>query len=182
LEFVSSDGLSLAFSASNDGTLKLWDMASGKEFRTLDGHTAGATCVAIAPGGRAAISCSNDKTLKLWDFARGVTIRAFEPRVAAARAKLQQSSSDPSALATLGEWYAFQGLDQWAVDFFSRARECGAAVSPLTLGRCYWNLDRYADARREFEIALEQSKDPAEQTYLGWCIQRIDSEMESRPQ
>ena len=139
-------------------------------------------CVAIAADGRTVVSGSRDKTLKLWDFTRGVTQRAFEPRVAAAQARLQQAPGDPVALATLGEWYAFRGMDHWAVDLLVRARERGAAVAPLMLARCYWNLNRNADARREFQIALEQSKDPGEQTYLGWCIQAIDTEPERKRQ
>ena len=138
-----------------------------------------------SPLPRTAERCSRasaDKTLKLWDFTRGVAHRAFEPRVAAAQARLQQAAGDPAALATLGEWYAFRGMDHWAVDFLGRARERGAAVAPLTLARCYWNLNRNAEARREFQIALEQSKDPGEQTYLGWCIQAIDTEPERKRQ
>ena len=119
---------------------------------------------------------------RLWDFTRGVAHRAFEPRVAAAQARLRQAAGDPVALATLGEWYAFRGMDHWAVEFLSRARERGAAVAPLTLARCYWNLNRNVEARREFQIALEQSRDPGEQTYLGWCIQAIDTEPERKRQ
>ncbi len=171
-----------ALSGSSDKTLKLWDMASGKELRTLTGHSDSRWEFAIATDGRAVLSGSYDKPLELWDFTRGVTQRAFEPRVAAAQAKLQQAAGDPGALATLGEWYAFRRMDHWAVDFLVRARERGAAIDPRKLARCYWNLNRNSDARREFQIALEQSTDPGERTYLGWCIQAIDTEPERRRQ
>ena len=90
--------------------------------------------------------------------------------------------------ATLPPWQLSENgtpsaaIDHWAVELLGRARERGAAVAPLTLARCYWNLNRNADARREFQIALEQSKDPGEQTYLGWCIQAIDNEPERKRQ
>jgi eukaryotic-like serine/threonine-protein kinase len=171
-----------AFSASNDKTLKLWDLTSGKELRVLSAHSEHVSSVAIAADGRTVLSGSHDKTLKLWDFNRGVIHRAFEPRVAAAQARLKAAAGDPGALATLGEWYAFRGVNHWAVGFLVRARERGAAVAPLTLARCYWNLNRNGDARREFQIALEQSNDSAERTYLGWCIQAIDSEPERKRQ
>ena len=178
---IAPDGRT-ALSGSEDKTLKLWDLASGKELRTFTGHSDEVSSVAIAPDGRTVLSGSYDKTLKLWDFTRGVAQRAFEPRVAAAQARLQQAAGDPAALATLGEWYAFRGMDHWAVEFLGRARERGAAVAPLTLARCYWNLNRNGEARREFQIALEQSKDPGERTYLGWCIQAIDTEPERKRQ
>ena len=178
---IAPDGRT-ALSGSWDKTLKLWDLASGKELRTFTGHSGGVTSVAIAPDGRTALSGSRDKTLRLWDFTRGVAHRAFEPRVAAAQARLQQAAGDPAALATLGEWYAFRGMDHWAVELLGRARERGAAVAPLTLARCYWNLNRNGEARREFQIALEQSTETGEPTYLGWCIQAIDTEPERKRQ
>ncbi len=169
-----------AVSGGWDKTLKLWDLATGRELRTFTGHSTPVASVAIAPDGRTVLSGSG--TLVLWDFTRGVTHRAFEPRVAAAQARLQQAAGDPVALAILGEWYAFRGMDQWAVEFLGRARERGAAIAPLTLARCYWNLDRNAEARREFRIALEQSEEPGERTYLGRCIQAIDTERERKRQ
>jgi tetratricopeptide (TPR) repeat protein len=165
-----------AFSGGGDQTLKLWDLNTGKELRTFIGHSHAVSSVAIAPDGRTALSGSDDNSLKVWDFAWVSAQRDFEPRVAAAQQKLRQSPNDAAALATLGDWYALRGVDHWAVDFLTRARERGAAVAPLALARCYWNLDRLAEARKEFQAALEQSEDKAERTYLGWCLAAIDIE------
>ncbi len=171
-----------ALSGSAGGVLTLWDLASGKELRTFSGHSGSLITLAITPDGRSGLSGSADRTLMLWDFTHGVAHRAYETRVAAAQSRLQQAAGDPAALATLGVWYAFRGMDHWAVEFLGRARERGASVAPLTLARCYWNLNRNGEARREFQIALEQSKDPGETTYLRWCIQAIDTEPERKRQ
>jgi len=176
---IAPDGRT-ALSGSWDNSLKLWDLNTGKELRAFPGHSEFVYSVALAPNGRTALSGSGDQTLKLWDFARGSAQRDFEPRVAAAQQKLQQSANDSAALATLGEWYAFRGLDHWAIELLTRAREQGAAVAPLTLARCYWNLDRLAEARQEFQAALEESEDKAERTYLGWCLAAIDTEPQLR--
>jgi WD domain, G-beta repeat len=178
---IAPDGR-MAISGGVDKTLKLWDLATGKELRTFNGHSDVVSSVAIAPDGRSVISGSYDKTLKLWDFSRGIAQRAFEPRVAAAQATLQKAPGDPGALAILGAWYAFRGMDHWAVDLLCRARVRGAAVAPLTLARSYWKLSRNGDARREFQIAVEQSKDQKELTYLRWCIEAIDTEPERKRQ
>jgi WD40 repeat protein len=48
--------------------LKLWDLESGCELASFEGHTAGVTCVAVAPSGRFAVSGSADKTLRVWEL------------------------------------------------------------------------------------------------------------------
>ena len=73
----SPDGRT-ALSGSNDYTLKLWDIASGRELRTFKGHTGNVRSVAISPDGRTALSGSDDKTLKLWDITSGHEIHTFQ--------------------------------------------------------------------------------------------------------
>src|SRR5436305_754191 len=60
----SPDGKTLA-SASSDKTIKLWDVATGKEQATLNGHTDGVSSVAFSPDGKTLASGSSDKTIKL---------------------------------------------------------------------------------------------------------------------
>jgi WD40 repeat protein len=73
---ISPDGRS-ALSGSDDGTLKLWDLAAGKELRSFAGHMHRVNSVAISPDGRSALSGSGDGTLKLWDLTPGRDLRTF---------------------------------------------------------------------------------------------------------
>ena len=73
---ISADGLR-ALSGSDDNTLKLWDIETGKEIRTFTGHTNGVISVAISSDGRRALSGSGDNTLKLWDIETGKEIKTF---------------------------------------------------------------------------------------------------------
>ena len=66
----SSDGKTLA-SGSEDNTIKLWDVATGKERFTLKGHTQPVWSVAFSPDGMTLASGSWDGTTKLWDVATG---------------------------------------------------------------------------------------------------------------
>ncbi len=74
---VTPDGRR-AISASDDNTLKVWDMETGDEIRTLKGHTGWVLAVSVTPDGRRAISASFDKTLKVWDMETGDEIRTLK--------------------------------------------------------------------------------------------------------
>jgi hypothetical protein len=73
---VTSDGR-FAVSASQDKTLKVWDLGTGQAVRTLQVHASSVTGVTVTSDGRIAVSASEDKTLKVWDLATGQTITAL---------------------------------------------------------------------------------------------------------
>jgi WD40 repeat protein len=66
-----------AVSASGDLTLKLWDLASGRELRTFFGHSDSVNAVAVSPDGQRAVSASSDQTLKIWDLSSGRELRTL---------------------------------------------------------------------------------------------------------
>jgi WD40 repeat protein len=67
---VTPDGR-LAVSAHLDGTLKVWEVATGRQVHTLTGHQAMVLAVAVTPDGRQAVSGSQDGTLKVWQMETG---------------------------------------------------------------------------------------------------------------
>ena len=65
---------------------RLWEAASGREIRRLEGHGAPAvTSVAFAPDGRTILTGSWDKTARLWEAASGREIRRLEGHGAGVR-------------------------------------------------------------------------------------------------
>jgi WD40 repeat protein len=64
---VTPDGKRVV-SASNDQTLKVWELATGRALATLEGHTRKVTACAVTPDGGRVVSASWDKTLKVWDL------------------------------------------------------------------------------------------------------------------
>ncbi|MFO0953845.1 MAG: AAA family ATPase [Isosphaeraceae bacterium] len=78
-------------SGSDDGTIRLWDAANGRELAVLRGHEFAVTCAAFDPDGGRVVSGSDDGTIRLWDTANGqelnvlhghegwVTSAAFDP-------------------------------------------------------------------------------------------------------
>jgi WD40 repeat protein len=68
-----------AVSTSSDTTLKVWDLDTGRDVRTLEGHSEEVfSGVAVTPDGKRAVSASADKTLRLWDLDTGSVLRILE--------------------------------------------------------------------------------------------------------
>jgi len=66
----SPDG-ALLTTASADGTVRLWDGATGQHRSTVTGHTDWVTGVAFSPDGTLLATASADHTVRLWDPTTG---------------------------------------------------------------------------------------------------------------
>jgi hypothetical protein len=73
------DGRTLAAGpAPQDGkTIRLWEVATGKERQRLVGTKDFVNPLAFTPDGKTLISASADQTMQLWDLARGRQYRLF---------------------------------------------------------------------------------------------------------
>ncbi len=64
----SPDGKTVAV-GSSDGTVRLVGIASGREARVLQGHSARVNSVAFSPDGQTLASASDDNTVRIWQVA-----------------------------------------------------------------------------------------------------------------
>jgi WD40 repeat protein len=155
------------------------DVTQTKPLYAFAGHQDAVTHVAASPLGQCIASASRDHTVRIWDLARPLRYHDFETRLSQARAALASAPNDPAAILTFADWYAFRGVDDWAVEFYEKARSTGAAFSHLDLARCYWKLNRLPTAREEFRQALAHHE--ASEDYLKLCLQAVADAPTSAP-
>jgi WD40 repeat protein len=74
---VTKDGKK-ALTGSQDGTLRLWDLASGKEIKKLTGHKSWTWQVGFSSDEKQAISSGGtDQTVRLWDLEKGEELKQY---------------------------------------------------------------------------------------------------------
>ena len=84
-----------------DHTVKLWEAATGRELRTLEGHQNIVLSLAVSPDGFSVVSGANDNTLKLWDLPSDKPLASWEGHEAAVNAVAV--SSDGRLVISAGE-------------------------------------------------------------------------------
>jgi WD40 repeat protein len=73
----SWDGL-CAISGSDDKTIRIWDVSTGKQLQQLDGHNNWVRSVAFSSDGSHAISGSDDRTIRIWDISTGKQLQQLD--------------------------------------------------------------------------------------------------------
>ncbi|NMO14844.1 SIR2 family protein [Pyxidicoccus fallax] len=65
-------------SGAEDGTVRLWDAATGQLLHALEGHSLGVRALAYASDGARLASGAEDGTVRLWDAATGQLLHALK--------------------------------------------------------------------------------------------------------
>ena len=73
----SHDSARLAL-ASDDKTIKIWDMSSGECIQTLEGYSKSVNSVAFSYNLNWFASASDDNTVKIWDASSGECLQTLE--------------------------------------------------------------------------------------------------------
>ena len=74
---LRADGASIA-AAVSDGSIRLWDLATGRERRRFAGDLTRTMSLAFAPDGRIMATAGSEGTAVLWDVATGRALARLE--------------------------------------------------------------------------------------------------------
>ncbi|HEX9617563.1 MAG TPA: hypothetical protein VGA03_09095, partial [Anaerolineales bacterium] len=96
----SPDGKFLA-TGLLDGSIKVWEMASGREVLILPGHMKRVNALAYSPDGARLASASEDGLAKVWDVSTGENLLTFLGHVSGLNGLAQ--SQDGTLLAVAGD-------------------------------------------------------------------------------
>ncbi|MFF7250741.1 hypothetical protein ACFZBU_43580 [Embleya sp. NPDC008237] len=137
----SPDGRTLATGMA-DGTVWLWDSATGRLRNRLPGHTGAVSAVAFSPDGRTLASAGGDHTVRLWNLADAAEVATLTGHAAPVRDLVFAPSGDTLLSADADGVVRTWPLDPEAV----LRRLCatlGEPVSPtlwayLAPGVAYW--------------------------------------------
>jgi WD40 repeat protein len=132
---LSADG-TLAASASADGTLRVWDVKTGKELRRLAGFPDAVRSLAFAPEGVRLLSghqgVKSDFAVRLWDAGEGKELRVFKGHAkevtAVAFGPSGRTFVSASVDGTLRVWDAESGKEIQRMEHAGGIRDL--AVSP----------------------------------------------------
>jgi WD40 repeat protein len=150
-------------SGSEDGTVRLWEAASGRLLATLQGHTGLVCGVAFSADGPFVASGSFDRTVKLWEAASGRLLATLQGHTGAVCGVARSADGELVASGS------FDGtVKLWEVS-------SGTLLRPLRRDRPYERMDitgltGITAAQRVALLALgaveEESSSPAQVAQL----------------
>jgi WD40 repeat protein len=117
LAFSPDEGLLAA--GSQDDTVRLWDLATGRELATYPGHEGGVVAVAFTPDGKRVVSLSGQRVVKTWDATRDPEMVVFRQGRGASHAALGPDGRYVAAAAndvTARVWDTATGLELLKLD------------------------------------------------------------------
>ena len=110
-----------ALSASQDGVVRVWDLATGAEVAALKGHNGPVFGIAVSPDGAKVLSGGDDKFLRLWDLEKAKEIHKLAGHTDAVYG-VEFSSDGKTSLSSSGS--RDRSVRHWDLDLGKQLQIC----------------------------------------------------------
>jgi WD40 repeat protein len=136
---------SLLAAGYEDGTVRVWDVASARERRMLIAHTDRIVATDFAPDTRTLVTCAADGEVKLWSIERAEEIGSF---LATTAVKGVHFAADGETLAVVSEASQVEllGGQDLRHRFTTDAHYAGLSRDGGRLATCVWQSPRFQTA------------------------------------
>jgi serine/threonine protein kinase/WD40 repeat protein len=164
---VSPDG-NLILTGSQNGMLQLWRAEDGAKLRTVaDGLGLVSSTAFSRTGDMVICPDAPDNSVCIWKMSYPAQLLGDAEKVAQARRQIATDASNPSAAATLVDWYALQGAFAWGKELLdSRHIDAGIGVAAA---RCRWQANDFAGAVEDFDRLIQHNASGLSVAYLQAC-------------
>jgi WD40 repeat protein len=168
----SPDGRSLAI-AGLDGTLRLWELASGRERREFTGHRGLASSVVFSPDGRILAASIAEAPVYLWDVASDLPARTKPSAPELERSWRSLAGADaPEAFEAVTRFIAFP---KQAVPFLQAHLRLAAPLNVDRLQELVRQLDSPRFAERQVAAAELEKLAPQAASSLRRALEETRS-------
>jgi len=148
--------LATASGDSNSTSVKIWDGSTGKEIRSLIGHTDRVRAIDYSPDGKTIATGSRDGTIRLWNAKNGEEIRKIAlPKVRNKETETHDVAFSPDGMKLLsghGHYAAVYELESDKFAFLKKGVASYLAVAFSPDGK------RFALGQRESKIEVYNSE------------------------
>ncbi|MEL7001608.1 MAG: caspase family protein [Bacteroidota bacterium] len=157
---------------SRDKTIKLWEIASGRELRTFFGHTSTINDISVSSDGKFFISSSADQTAKMWEITTGKLIKSFNGHNDYLTSV--DISNDNKLLLTSGfdtQAYLWDISSSQVIDTFKVNPEKGLGYGTDARFNPRYNQIAFGNDNKTVTIHNERSEQPSYELKPenGWC-------------
>ncbi len=155
----------LALALCDAEPLRLLDSSNLRVLRSFQPNGT-AWCGFFSPDSRKIIWGNSDGSIYRIDFDFPRQYRLLKTKLDNAQIRLAKDPKDKSALTTFGDWFAFRGVWDYALDFYIRA---GISPSSPKMASCSWRNSQWDAALKAFQTEHEHTK-PSESGELQFDL------------
>ncbi len=139
-----------------DGVITFWDIRTQKEIGNFKDHINNVNTVSFSSDGTKILSGGGNGEIIIYDFSRPQKYSLFRMEKRNWINLSDENIDNVLRYRSLGEWYAFRGVFDWAHVVLTKVKQENIPVSSFLMGQLQWDLGNNEAAANEFRSASSE--------------------------